>query len=175
MLRLDPDPLAQHGSDIQMIVLTLYGCQLTQHAFDVLSDGVGKSFEYNINQEAQVSVFQFFINYWADEVEVQCQRWNETRVECTSADLLARSKHLAARYTASLKQYAQLEQHYDALTKLFDELKKDITQQQERLHKKLHFFAGTHPAKAETVKSNIKIYQRLAYLLEDAASGQENL
>ncbi len=170
-LRIDPDPLSQHGSAIQIVVLTLYGCRLEHQAFDTLINGIGKIIEYNLDQESQASSFQFFIDYWADEVAVTCQRWKETKVKVTPADLLARSKHIAAWYAASLERYAYLEQQHDALAKLIAALKTDIAQQQDRLHRKMPFFTETNPAKAETLKACIKIYERLAYLLEGTQTG----
>ena len=127
--------------------------------------------EHEVDHEDQVSVFSFLIDHWTDEIEVTCRRWEQTNTECTSADLLARSKHLAAWYAASLERYADLEQQRDALANLIDDLNKDVAQQQDRLYKKLQFFDQVNPVKAEAIKACIKLYERLAFMLEDRQTG----
>jgi hypothetical protein len=159
-LRIDLNPLgstAFTGKEI-LTLIVLDSAGFSEEAREGFDGAVGDPIEYEIDREDQSVTVVFNVNFSAEALEVECVDVQEAKTDATAADLAARTSRLARLYLAAVLDGEANRQAYEELK---TQLEKRLAGELDRCRRKIDFFSGRDPARAEGFESLAKGYESI--------------
>jgi hypothetical protein len=164
-LRLDENGLGSFNSgkkSIQEIILS--GCKVKKELIDRFQELIAEVFEYEVFEQDNKTVFQFWGDYGRIEDEIECESFTETFSEYTKVDLIQKGVALNNLYVDLHKRFSI---NSAINTQLRDKLKFEIKNETERSQRKIEFFEAKDKSKSEALKSEIKVLRKLQKILNE--------
>ena len=164
-LRLDKNGLGSfelHEESIQEIVLS--GCQIKDELINRFQELITEVFEYEVFEQDNKTVFQFWGDYGRIEDEIKCENFTEILSEYTKADLTQKGIALYNLYVDLHKRFTS---NSAINTQLRDKLNFEISNEIERSQRKIKFFEETDKGKPEAFKSEIKFLEKIQRILKE--------
>jgi hypothetical protein len=157
-LRIDRNGLAVPGFDpLPVEVIELESCEVDDRFQDALADSLYRAIEYQVfRSEEQVQII-FWFGYVYDDFELHCKKFAVTYDENTSEEWRRKCERLGAAYRNERRLADVNSFLYQTL---LDKVQKENNHDQDICQRKIEFFTGKEPEKAEKYQQNLKIFQK---------------
>lgn len=163
ILRLDENGLGYFDTGKNSIrEITLSGCILENSFINELQELINEVFEYEIFQQDNKTIFQFWADYGRVEDEIECTGSAETFSDYTKEDLAQKGSALHNLYVDLHKRFSDSSAINDQLR---NKLKFEIENEIERSKRKSQFFEEKNTGKSEAFQSESRFLQKLQNLL----------
>jgi hypothetical protein len=162
-LRLDENGLGSFESNEKSIQeITLSGCKVEIELIDELQEFLTEVFEYEVLEQDEKTIFQFWGDYGRIVKEVECESFAETFSAYTKEDLIQKGTALYNLYTDLHKGFSS---NSAINAQLRDKLKFEISNEIERSQRKAEFFEGKDKSKSEASRTDLKVLRKLQNIL----------
>lgn len=164
-LRLDENGLGGFESNEKSVQeITLSGCKAKKELTDRFQELATKVFEYEVFQQDNKTIFQFWGDCGRITDETECESFAETFSDYTKEDLIQKGVALYNLYVDLFKRFAD---NSATNTQLRSRLEFEINNEIDRCEKKVEFFNEQNQSKSEAFRSEIKVLQKLQKLLSE--------
>ena len=162
-LRLDENGLGSFNSDEKSIQeITLSNCRIENELNNCLQELITEVFEYEVFEQEDKTVFQFWGDYGRITDEIECKSFTEKFSGYTQTDLIQKG---TALYDLYVDLYKRFSHNFAINNQLKEKLSFEITNEIERSQRKAKFFEEKDKSKSEALQSEIKFLRKTQRLV----------